>query len=76
MFATPELKHEPMPEMSLEQKADLETVTSGESGFESAEKSLALKTKGQRESPDLLQMLLFFSSSSTCACLMSFILLI
>jgi hypothetical protein len=28
-------------------------MTSGESGFKSAEESLALKTEGQRESPDL-----------------------
>jgi hypothetical protein len=52
MFAAPEPKHELMPETSPEQKADPETVTSGESGFEIAEKSLALKTEGQRESPD------------------------
>jgi hypothetical protein len=34
------------PEPSPEQKADPETVTSGESGFRSAEKSLAPKTRG------------------------------
>jgi hypothetical protein len=32
--------------MSPEQKADPETATSGELGFESAEESSALKTKG------------------------------
>jgi hypothetical protein len=50
MFAAPKL--EPMPETSPKQKADPETVTSEESGFESAEESLAPKTKGWRESPD------------------------
>jgi hypothetical protein len=52
MFATPEPKHRLTPEMSPEQKTDPETVTSGESGFESAEESLAPETEGQRESPD------------------------
>jgi hypothetical protein len=52
MFTTPEPECEQMPETSPEQKADPETVTSGESGFESAEESLALKTKVRRESPD------------------------
>jgi hypothetical protein len=45
-FATPEPEHKPMPETSPKQKADPETVTSGESGFESAQKSLALETEG------------------------------
>jgi hypothetical protein len=53
MFAAPNPEYEPMPETSPEQKADPKTVTSEESGFESAEESLALKTEGQRESPDL-----------------------
>jgi hypothetical protein len=52
MFTTPEPKNKPTPEMSPEQKADPETVTSGESGFESAEESLTLETKERRESPD------------------------
>jgi hypothetical protein len=46
MFAAPEPEHKQTPKMSPKQKADPETVTSGESVFESAEKSLALKTKG------------------------------
>jgi hypothetical protein len=33
MFAAPKPKHELTPEMLPEQKADPETVTSGESGF-------------------------------------------
>jgi hypothetical protein len=44
MFAAPELK--PTPETSPKQKADPETMTSGESGFESAEESLAPETEG------------------------------
>jgi hypothetical protein len=45
-FAAPKSEHKLMPKTSPKQKTDPETVTSGESGFESAEKSLALKTKG------------------------------
>jgi hypothetical protein len=41
-----------MPEMSPEQKPDPETLTSGNSDFESAKKSPALEPTGQRESPD------------------------
>jgi hypothetical protein len=41
-----------MPEMSPEQKPDPETLTSGDSDFESAKKSPALEPTGQRESPD------------------------
>jgi hypothetical protein len=52
MFATPNPEHEPTPKMSPKQKPDLETLTSGNSNFESAKKIPALKLTGQRESPD------------------------
>jgi hypothetical protein len=51
-FATPNPKHKLMPEMSPKQKPDPETLTSGNSDFESAKKSPSLKPTGQRESPD------------------------
>jgi Domain of unknown function (DUF4939) len=41
-----------MPETSPERKLDPETLTSGDSDFESAKESLALKLTGQRKSPD------------------------
>jgi hypothetical protein len=53
MFAAPNPEHEQTPEMSPEQKLDPETLTSGNSDFESAKESPALKLTGQRESPDL-----------------------
>jgi hypothetical protein len=52
MFAAPNPEHEPTPEMSPEQKPDPETLTSGDSDFESAKESPALKPTGQRESQD------------------------
>jgi hypothetical protein len=52
MFATPEPEHKLTPETLPKWKADPETLTSGESGFKSAEESIALKTEGQRKSPD------------------------
>jgi hypothetical protein len=42
-----------MPETSPEQKANPETLTSGNSNFESAKESSALKLTEQRKSPDL-----------------------
>jgi hypothetical protein len=51
-FAAPKPKHKLMPEMSPKQKLDPKTLTSGNSNFESAKKSPALKPTGQRESPD------------------------
>jgi Ty3 transposon capsid-like protein len=53
MFAALNSKHKPTPEMSPEWKPDLETLTSGNSNFESAKESPALKLTGRRESPDL-----------------------
>jgi hypothetical protein len=41
-----------MPETSPKQKLDPETLTSGDSDFESAKESPALEPTGQRESPD------------------------
>jgi hypothetical protein len=38
--------------MSPKQKPDPETLTSGDSDFESAKESPALKLTGQRKSPD------------------------
>jgi hypothetical protein len=52
MFATPKPEHEPMPEMSPEPKPDPETLTSGDSDFESAKESPALEPTGRRESSD------------------------
>jgi hypothetical protein len=52
MFAAPNPEHEQMPEMSPEQKPDRETLTPGDSDFESAKESPALEPTGQRESPD------------------------
>jgi hypothetical protein len=49
IFAAPNPEHELMPEMSPEQEPDPETLTSGDSDFESAP---ALKPTGQRKSPD------------------------
>jgi hypothetical protein len=53
MFAAPNPKHKPTCETSPEQKLNLETLTSGNSNFESAKESPALKPTGQRKSPDL-----------------------
>jgi Ty3 transposon capsid-like protein len=52
MFATPNLKCKPTCETSPEQKLDSETLTSGNSGFESAKESPALKPTEWRKSPD------------------------
>jgi hypothetical protein len=52
MFAAPNPEHEPTPETSPKRKPDPETLTSGDSDFESAKKSPALELTGQRESPD------------------------
>jgi hypothetical protein len=51
-FAALKPKHELTPETSPKQKPDPETLTSGDSDFESAKKSPALKPTEQRKSPD------------------------
>jgi hypothetical protein len=51
-FAALNPEHEPMPEMSPKRKPNPETLTSGDSDFESAKESPALELTGQRESPD------------------------
>jgi hypothetical protein len=51
-FAAPNPEHKPTPETSPKRKLDPETLTSGNSDFESAKESPALKPTGRRESPD------------------------